>query len=319
MRQSPPTIRRQLEPHVVTLGQLAAILNFSEDSLKHLVKHAPSLYTSFEVPKPNGKTRTIRPPARPLRDLQRIMLDVLQNCVRYPRWMMGGVPRRSIFDNANPHVGRSMVATFDVKAFYPSTTSAMVRPTLDRLGLSGQAADTVLRLVTKDDQLPQGSPMSGFLANLAFEPADRRIDALCRKHALTFTRYIDDITISGDKDLTVFYGTIVDAVNDCGYMLDPDKTHFRGRDEAQLVTKLRVNEKLRPTREFMMDVKSEIWECINVGAATVAVERGVNLHNLKNSLTGKVSHIRGADKALGAKLRRMLYGIDWTNSMTNVA
>lgn len=314
MRQEPPTIRRPLNPRVVNVQQLAALVALPVNTLERLVLSAPSLYSSFEVPKPNGKTRTIRPPARPLRDVQRTLLDVLQGCIRYPRWMMGGVPKRSIFDHAKLHVGRKMVATFDVKAFYPSTKPAMVLPVLGQLGFGDAAADAVLRLVTKDDELPQGSPSSGFLANLALEPADRRIDALCRKHGLSFTRYVDDIAISGDTDLRRFQGAIIGAVNDCGYAIAPEKIHYMGRNMRQLVTKLRVNDKMRPTRAFMADVKADIWLCLNAGAETVAAERGVQLHDLKNSLTGKVSHIRGADRAVGDRLRGMLCGVDWTQS-----
>lgn len=314
MRQEPPTIRRPLEPRVVTVQQLAALVKLPVNKLERLVLDAPSLYTSFEVPKPNGKTRTIRPPARPLRDLQRTLLDALQACIRYPRWMMGGVPKRSIFDHAKPHVGRKMVATFDVKAFYPSTKPAMVRAVLERLGFGDAAADAVLRLVTKDDELPQGSPTSGFLANLALEPADRRIDALCRKHGLSFTRYVDDMAISGDTDVRKFQGTIIEAVTACGYEVAPEKIRYMGRNVAQLVTKLRVNDKMRPTSDFMKEVKDDIWDCLKAGAAAVAAERGVQLHNLKNSLNGKVGHIQGADSAEGDKLRRMLFDVDWTKA-----
>lgn len=314
MRQEPLTIRHPLEPHVVTIQQLASLLDLPVNKLERLVLDAPLLYTSFQVDKGNGKTRTIRPPARPLRELQRTLLDVLQACIRYPRWMMGGVPKRSIFNHAKPHVGRKMVATFDVKAFYPSTKPAMVRPVLERLGFGDAAADAVLRLVTKDDELPQGSPSSGFLANLVLEPADRRIDALCRKHGLNFTRYVDDMAISGDTDLTKFQGTIIEAVRGCGYEIAPEKIRYMGRSVPQLVTKLRVNDKMRPTREFMEEVKADIWECLNAGAASVAAQRGVQLHNLKNSLTGKVSHIRGADRDKGDKLRGMLCDVEWTKA-----
>lgn len=314
MRQEPPTIRRPLEPRVVTIEQLAALLDLPVNKLERLVLDAPSLYSRFEVPKPNGKMRLIEPPARPLRDLQRTLLDLLQECIRYPRWMMGGVPGRSIFDHAKPHVGRKMLATFDIRDFYPSTKPVMLRPVLERLGFRDAAADAVLCLVTKDEKLPQGSPTSGFLANLALEPADRTIDWLCRKHGLNFTRYVDDMAISGDTDLRNFKSVVVDAVGSCGYALDTGKTKFKWRHEQQIVTKLRVNDKLRPTREFMSEVKADIWECLNAGAAAVAAERGVQLHNLKNSLTGKVSHIRGADRDAGDKLRGMLCGVDWTKA-----
>lgn len=318
MQQEPPTIRRQLEPCVGTIEQLAALVRLPVAQLVRLVEDAPTLYTSFEVLKPNNQTRTIRPPARRLRELQRSMLDILQECVRYPRWMMGGVPKRSIFDHASPHVGRHMVATFDVEAFYPSTKPVMVRAVLERLGLRDVAADAVLGLVVKDDELPQGGPTSGFLANLALEPADRRIDALCRKHGLSFTRYVDDMAISGERDLRSFQGAVIEAVEACGYVVAPDKIHCMRRGEAQLVTKLRVNNKLRPTREFIAEVKSDIWDCLNNGAVTVAAEKAVPLHKLKNSLTGKVAHIRAADAASGKKLQGMLYGVNWSQPASNI-
>lgn len=311
MQQEPPTVRRPFKPLVSTVEQLAALLNTPVGPLRRLAEDAPMLYTSFPVPKKNGKPRIIRPPAPRLRDVQRCLLDALQSCIRYPRWMMGGVPKRSIFDHAAPHVGRKMVATFDVKAFYPSTNSTMVLAVLDRLGLRDEAANAVLRLVTKDDELPQGGPTSGFLANLALEPADRRIDALCRKHGLGFTRYVDDMAISGDTDIRPFQGTIIEAIESCGYSVAPEKIRYMGRDVAQLVTKLRVNEKLRPTRDFIAEVTADIWECLTLGAALVASERGISIYRLQSSLTGKVSHICAADAVIGKKLKGRLYDVNW--------
>lgn len=314
MRPEPPTIRRLLEPRIVKLSQLAELVYVTTHELEAIVDGAPSLYSRFEVPKPDGSKRLIQPPSKPLRQLQRSLLDALQNCVRYPCWMMGGVPRRSIFQHAKSHVGKQMVATFDVKAFYPSTNSSMVQQVVERLGFGGAAADAVVRLVTKDNQLPQGSPASSFLANLVLEPADRRIHSLCRRHELDFTRYVDDIAISGDADLTKFHGAIVESVRECGYQIASEKVHYMKRNVAQLVTKLRVNDKLRPTREFIADVKAEIWDCLHAGPESVAAERGLTVQALKQKLSGRVSHIRGADEVKGAKLRRMLFGIEWSSA-----
>jgi RNA-directed DNA polymerase len=313
MRPEPPTIARPLCPSVSTLAELATLLICKPDILDRVIRDAPRLYTSFEIPKPNGSKRTIRPPKKVLRDLQRTILDTLQAGIRYPRWMTGGVPRRSIFDHAKPHVGQHMVATFDVHAFFPSTNAKLVRKVLAALGFRDAALDGALRLVIKDDELPQGGPTSLFLANLALEHADRRIDALCRKHALSYTRYVDDMAISGPEDLRGFKGPILSWVEECGYCVAPSKIRFMDRGKEQIVTKLRVNDALRPTKSFVSDVKESIWVCLRIGAYRAAVARGITVERLKNSLTGKVSHIFNADRKMGDKLRGMLYGIDWAN------
>lgn len=311
MRQEPRTIRQSFEPPILKIEQIAALVKIPTPDLERLVSDAPHLYSSFEVPKPNGKSRTIRPPKRELRELQRTLLNVLQSSTRYPRWMTGGIPKRSIFHHAKPHTSCYMVATFDVKAFYPNTTPSMVSSVLERFGFGGEAIDAMLRLVTKDNELPQGAPTSGFLANIVLEPADRRIDAVCRKHGFNFTRFVDDLAISGDRDISPFQSVVFQAVEACGYQIAPDKIRYMRRDAHQVVTNLCVNDKLRPTREFIAEVKSDIWDCLNASAAAIAADRGVQLHVLKNSLTGKVSHIRAADPAMGDKLRKLLYGVDW--------
>lgn len=314
MRQAPPTIPSPYNPRIATVEQLAALVACPINRLEWLIVEAPSLYSHFSIPKANGKTREICPPAPVLREVQRVFLDVLQKRVKYPRWMMGGVPRRSIFDHASVHVGKKMVATFDVQAFFPSTTPGRVRKIFEDFGFLDAAAEAAVRLVTKDQELPQGSPTSCFLANLALEPADRRLDAISRKHGLSYTRYVDDIAMSGDQDLRKFQSTIVEAVEACGYKLATEKTKYMPWGTRQVVTKLCVNDRLRPTREFIAGVKSLIWECLEFGAAVVAAEHGISVSALKNRLGGKVAHIRGADEVGGRRLRRMLNGVDWNRT-----
>lgn len=226
--------------------------------------------------------------------------------------MTGSVPKRSIFNHAQPHVRQEMVATFDILEFYPNTKTSNVRSVMERFGFCGSALDAVVMLVIKNDELPQGGPTSGFLANLALEPSDRRIDGLCRKHNLQFTRYVDDIAISGNIDLRSFHDAIAQSVTSCGYTLAPNKTQYMHRHERQIVTKLRVNDKLRPTPEFIFEVKSDIWDCLNNTALSAAIEKGISLTRLKHSLTGKVAHIGQADSKLGIKFKDMLRGVNWT-------
>lgn len=313
MRAQRPTIRPFSEM-VTSVEHLAGILGEKASVVAELAGNAEHLYTSFKLPKPDGGEREIKPPRLVLRTLQRKILRSFGERVRYPSWMMGSVPARSGFQHAGCHTNALMVATFDVKEFFPSTKCAMVLPVLEQFGLRSKALECATRLVLHEGGLPQGSPTSGLLANLVMDRADRRIDGFCRKRGLRFSRYVDDIAISGDCDLRSIRGTIVGFVEELGYKVPSPKIHFMGQEVRQVVTKLVVNDKLRPTAAFIDDVKRLIWECLKNGPAIAAAEHGVTVIRLKQQLTGRVTHIQQADPDLGRKLRGRLRGIVWTHS-----
>lgn len=320
MRHEPPTIQTPFAPPVRSLADLAGLLDLSVDELTRMVAAAPTLYTSFDQPKKSGGVRTIRPPRKALRAVQRRLYRTLQDRVRYPRWMMGGVPGRSIFTHARPHVGCAMVATLDVKSFFPSVTELHVRGVVEQFGIASDATDAVVRLTTLENQLPQGSPASCFLANMAFDGADRQIDALCRKHRLSYTRYVDDIAVSGDCDLRNFKGALFDAVVRAGFQVAPGKVLFMASDipgfERQVVTNLVVNDKLRPTKAFIGDLEEAIWVCLEAGPEALALAEGLSVAAIKSRLTGRVSHLAQADPVRGKKLKGRLRGVEWQKRVT---
>ncbi|MSR42324.1 MAG: hypothetical protein EXS10_10575 [Phycisphaerales bacterium] len=134
--------------------------------------------------------------------------------------------RGPTFENAAAHLGKAYVATFDLRDFFPSTRVGDVirgiqwaadhghllvdetrvpsyleeNPQVRSLRWTDDAMVLVARLATYRARLPQGSPLSPLLANVAFARFDERIlDALGRefgKREFAYTRYFDDLTIS---------------------------------------------------------------------------------------------------------------------------
>src|SRR5438034_755250 len=62
------------------------------------------------------------------------------------------------------------------------------------------AAALLTKLCTHDGSLPQGAPTSPRLSNLVNHRLDARLFALARKRNVAYSRYADDITISGASD-----------------------------------------------------------------------------------------------------------------------
>jgi RNA-directed DNA polymerase len=298
-----------------TRSELARLLDSNGDFIAGVVADPGKFYTAFPVPKPNGELRMIRPPRRSLRHLQRTLLQELYRRVRVRSCLHGGIRGRSIVTHATSHVGRHMVATLDIRKFFPSTTAAHLIPVLTALGFVEDALCDVLALVLLDGQLPQGAPTSSLLANLAFAPGDTNFIELCLPRKLRYSRYVDDIAISGAGDFHHLRGRFETAITSAGYAVAAEKIHFMPHHVRQVVTGLVVNEKLRPTQQFIADLKGEIRLCIEHGARLIALGQGLTVRQLKNRLTGRVAHVCHIDPALGRQFRGMLCGVEWRSTV----
>jgi hypothetical protein len=186
------------------------------------------------------------------------------------------------------------------------------------MGFEGAALDDVVQLVTLLGCLPEGAPTSPLLANLAFASGDESFIRTCRKRKLRYSRYVDDIAISGDCDFHDLRGPFVETIIASGYAVADEKVCFLPRSRRQIITGLVVNDRLRPTREFVSSLKQEIRLCLEKGALTVADVHGTTIRKLKNQLTGRVAHVKHIDPKLGKRLRGMLCGVDWRSTPTTV-
>ena len=308
-----------VEPNAIpamirTRTELAAAIGCPSDTIAKIVADPSRHYTSFEIPKADGTSRTIQPPIGLLKTVQRAVLKLLYKRARLPRYLHGGIPGRSPMTHAKMHVGRRMVATLDLRKFFPSTHQGLLEPALARLGFRAAAKNDLLLLSTLNGSLPQGSPTSSILANLAFAPGDRSFLRICRKGRLVYSRYVDDIAISGDRFFDGQERTFISAIHDAGYKVADNKVFFTKWGQRQVVTGLVVNDRLRPTREYLRELKHDIRLCIKMGARAVADSEGTTIQTIKARLTGRVSHVASVAPDIGSRLRGMLCGVDWRSN-----
>lgn len=91
--------------------------------------------------------------------------------------------------------------TVDVKSFFPNVRHYVVyRMFRHEFGFGKDVAYLLTRLTTLQSQLPQGAPTSTAVANLLLAaPVDAPVTAHAASRDVTYTRFVDDIALSGDE------------------------------------------------------------------------------------------------------------------------
>jgi len=228
---------------------LARLLGMNEDRLTQFAGEAERLYDRFPLKTRRHRPRWIEAPKPFLKLVQRRLLDRLLYEVPPHCAAHGFYPELSIVTNAQMHADSVWVISFDLKDFFPTTDGEKVRQVLNKYyALEGKTLETVLRLTCRGGSLPQGAPTSPHLANLAFFKGDELLSELAKKHALSYTRYADDMTFSGNGLPDGFENLVEQIVRQAGYRLAAEKTKRMGRHQCQKVTGLVVNDGVRLPR-----------------------------------------------------------------------
>ena len=201
-----------------------------------------------------------------------------------------------------------MVATLDVKDFFPSVHYRWVERIWRELGFSRSTARLLTRLTTHNGELPQGAPTSCALANLAFASADKTLLDLAEYHDLSYTRYIDDLALSADWDFRGLRNDIAGAVHDLGLRVKRGVVCFTPAERDQIVVGLRVNTTIEPSPKWLQELRTELEGCVQDGpsACDDGTHRSYRLH-----LKGKVDFAWDANREIGRELKSLYGRIDW--------
>lgn len=224
-------------------------------------------YHTFKIAKGNGRFRFITAPCEELKTRQSVFLDRVLYTKMPHKCAHGFVPGRSIVTNAQKHVSKRIVLNIDIRDFFPSVTSDMVRDVLvNHYGFKGEMLDDATNMLTYKGALPQGAPTSPHVANMALYEFDKWVDRVCSPFGLSYTRYADDLTFSGEYIPQGFVSLLRKKLKSIGFAVAEDKVHLNGRDKRQMVTGLVVNEKVSLPRSVRRWLRAVLHSGKSAGA-----------------------------------------------------
>jgi RNA-directed DNA polymerase len=223
------------------LKQLCAIIGCKPYEVEYITRHIDSYYHEWIEEKRNKTTgklktykdgtikqRVMRPSLNRLKILQCAIKNKILMPILLPDNIHGGVKGKGNITNTKSHQGNPYQFSTDLKDFFPGITNEQVYKALLSVGFSHHFAYWITNLVTWKGQLPQGTPTSTHIANIVFLKVDKKLLALSNDYGLIYTRFVDDLTFSSQKDFKFILDTILTIIDQEGFKINYRKTDYKG-------------------------------------------------------------------------------------------
>lgn len=312
---------------------------FTHDHRARLPLHAQHYGFTLQ-PKRSGGGRLIESPHSRLKALQGRVLHRLLDRIPVHEACHGFVAGRSVLTHARLHTGRPVLLHFDLKNFFGSILASRVAAIFHTLGYPTGVARQLAALSTvttpgpvierlradgwvdwQDAQalrrphLPQGAPSSPMLANLCAFQLDLRLDGLAHALGATYSRYADDLVLSGPESLRAGADRIAARVArialDEGYALNHRKTRLATPAAAQRVCGVVVNHHPNmPRREFDR-LRAVLHQCALHGPAS---QNSDGHADFRAHLWGRVQWATQVNPSKAQRLQALWSRIAWADA-----
>lgn len=295
-------------------------------------------YRCHLLPKRRGGWRLLEAPHPYLKHIQRRLLDELLDRIPPHEAAHGFARERSVVGHAAAHTGQAVVLKFDLQDFFTTIRASRVNALFKTLGYPEAVAHELTALCTtatpepvlrrlhqeggldwhalqrlREPHLPQGAPTSPALANLCAFRLDLRLDGLAQALGARYTRYADDLVLSGGEHLRRGSARIEQWVAriaiDEGFHLNFRKTRCLSAGRRQSVCGIVVNRHTNLDRREFDQLKAILHRCLVHGPASQNREARPDW---QAHVRGRVAWALQLNPNKGQRLQRLLAQIDWS-------
>jgi RNA-directed DNA polymerase len=273
MLSKPPSDLREDFLRLKSRDDIARLLEIETKQLNfHLYVLPPDKrYTTFNINKKSGGTRTILAPISPIKIIQEKLKQILDTLYNPKPSTHGFLRGRSIVTNARLHKKRRYILNIDLENFFPTIHFGRVRGlfmgTPYHLGI--EVATILAQICCHNSILPQGAPTSPVISNMICSRLDAQLQRLAKENYCTYSRYADDITFSttrsrfptglanlSDIGQVELGSQLRGVIEDNGFKVNPRKTRLQTRLQRQEVTGLTVNRYPNIRRRYIKQVRA---------------------------------------------------------------
>lgn len=249
----------------------AALLGVEVNRLEEILNNVSGHYQEFWMRKRSGGYRMVSAPDKDLQAIQSTIYSrILSSVTIVHPAAVGFRCGRSVVDNAAPHLGKRYVLKMDIHDFFGSIRSPRVRQTFKKIGYPENVSKVLGALCCLHRHLPQGAPTSPALSNIVGYEMDRKLAALAAEYGLTYTRYADDLTFSGDvfpKEQII--PQVKRIIRDEKFEPNHKKTHFMNQSSRKIITGVSVASgvKLTIPKSKKREIRKNVYFILTKGLA----------------------------------------------------
>lgn len=241
-------------------------LGFSGKALYSVSNHINKHYKPVKIPKGNGEFRQLYVPDEFLKAIQRSINETLLSSEEISPYATAYRLGGSTKVNANPHVGKPVLLKLDIRHFFDHLIYPIVKEkAFPKERYSEQNRVLLSLLCVYMDALPQGAPTSPTISNIVMRDFDNTIGLWCSDNKISYTRYCDDMTFSGDFDPKIVVNRVKSELKKLGLFLNDKKTVVVREGQKHSVTGIVVNEKLSAPAEYKKKIRQEMYYCMKFG------------------------------------------------------
>lgn len=280
--------------------------------------------TKYQVRKHDQRVREIIVPNLKLKNIQKWIMKNILIKIEVSDCAHGFVKGRSIKTNVQSHIRNqdSWVLRIDIKDFFPSISVENVNNIFKQLGYLDDVSKTLSLLCTKDGKLCQGFPSSPSLANIFMFEFDNKlndfINELNSLYDLVYTRYADDIIVSGlkiegyTKIIRILKDKIKKLLTDINLEINERKTSVQKKGRKKITGLYIEHNKIVLPKSYLKTLESEIYYCQKFGVLEhLSYHNMLDIANFKGYMYGKVGFIKMINPSLAEIFSKKLNSLDW--------
>ncbi|MCC2607334.1 reverse transcriptase family protein [Planctobacterium marinum] len=275
------------------------------------------------------KSRKTYAPTPKLKNIHRFLNNTVFEYADYNKEVVFSYRKgKSVREAVELHAGSKIFFQTDISNFYGSITRENVehslREQLNNVPISDikEYIPLILKLVVVDNHIPAGFSTSPVLSNICLYEFDNALQVHCENNGLIYSRYSDDIIISGES--SEFVDRVTKTTEDLlhkyintNVSLNPDKTkvHKKGRYFRLLGFTILPDGKITIPSQDKKEIETSLYFYLTDSSKFVDLFTKTNQVALNEvdsvsireraiaSLSGKLIGVNSMDKNYISKLR----------------
>ena len=276
------------------LSTIERELGISAKTLYSVSNSIGKHYRAVSVPKRDGSFRRLSVPDEVLKRIQRAIADKLLAYEPISFYATAYRVAVGIDKNALPHVGKPKILKLDISGFFDSIAYSLVKEKAFPKEKYSEAIRVLLSILCyHKESLPQGAPTSPIISNIIMRDFDEGVGAWCKERDISYTRYCDDMTFSGEFDHSEVIGFVSERLRSMGLFINAKKTVVASDSGRQTVTGIVVNEKINVTSEYKRKIRQEIYYCskFDVSSHLLNINSNISPKEYLHGLLGRINYV----------------------------